>query len=177
MIYLGMGCFWGAERRLWRLPGVVATEVGYAGGLTPHPTYEQVCTGRTGHAEVVKVSYDPAQVSTRDVLRVFWEHHDPTQGDRQGNDIGTQYRSLVLTTTPEQAAVADETRETYGRELAAHGLGPITTVIEPLSDDGAYYPAEEYHQKYLRKHPDGYDCHASTGLALPEPADARILRP
>lgn len=160
----GMGCFWGAERRFWKLPGVYTTSAGYAGGATPNPTYEEVCSGRTGHAEVVMVVYRPAEVSYDDLLRVFWETHDPTQGYRQGNDIGTQYRSTIYTTSDEQLDVAKRSKDTYQSVLTEQGFGDITTEIEPLGD---YYFAEEYHQQYLGKNPHGYDCHANTGIAYP----------
>ena len=166
VMYLAMGCFWGAERRLWRVDGVVGTAVGYMGGYTPHPTYEEVCSGGTGHTETVLVAYDPAQVSTYDVLKVFWENHDPTQGYRQGNDIGTQYRSAIFTTTDEQAAVARATAEAYNAVLAEQGLGEITTEI--ASAEGmVFYPAETYHQQYLDKNPHGYQCTSTTGVAFP----------
>jgi peptide-methionine (S)-S-oxide reductase len=160
----GMGCFWGAERRFWQLPGVHTTSAGYAGGVTPNPTYEEVCSGMTGHAEVVQVVYYPDQISYDELLRVFWETHDPTQGYRQGNDLGTQYRSAIYTTTDFQLDMAKRSRDVYQAELAAQGLGEITTEIEPLE---AYYYAEEYHQQYLAKNPHGYDCHANTGIAYP----------
>ena len=160
----GMGCFWGAERRFWQLPGVYTTSVGYAGGITPNPTYEEVCTGMTGHAEVVQVVFFPAQISYDGLLRVFWETHDPTQGYRQGNDIGTQYRSAIYTTNDPQLDLAKRSRDVYQAELTARGLGEITTEIAPL---GIYYYAEEYHQQYLAKNPHGYDCHANTGIAYP----------
>ena len=160
----GMGCFWGAERRFWNLPGVHTTSVGYAGGATPNPTYEEVCTGRTGHAEVVQVVYDPSQVSYDRLLKVFWETHDPTQGYRQGNDIGTQYRSTIYTTTDEQLDDAKRSKDAYQDVLTQQGFGEITTEIEPLGD---YYFAETYHQQYLGKNPHGYDCHANTGIAYP----------
>jgi peptide-methionine (S)-S-oxide reductase len=160
----GMGCFWGAERRFWQLPGVYTTSVGYAGGATPNPSYEEVCTGRTGHAEVVQVVYRPDEISYDDLLRVFWETHDPTQGYRQGNDIGTQYRSTIFTTTDEQLDEAKRSQDVYQAVLTASGLGEITTEIEPL---GEYYFAEDYHQQYLAKNPWGYDCHANTGIAYP----------
>jgi peptide-methionine (S)-S-oxide reductase len=165
-LYVGLGCFWGAEKRFWRIPGVYTTAVGYQGGSTPNPSYEEVCTGRTGHAENVLVVYDPALVSTYDVLKVFWENHDPTQGYRQGNDVGTQYRSALYTTTDEQAAVALATRNAYEKVLVAKGFDPITT--EVASAEGLpFFYAEAYHQQYLYKNPRGYDCHAETGIALP----------
>jgi peptide-methionine (S)-S-oxide reductase len=160
----GMGCFWGAERRFWQLPGVYTTSAGYAGGYTPNPTYEEVCTGRTGHTEVVMVVYRPAEVSFDELLRVFWETHDPTQGMQQGNDIGSQYRSAIYTTTDEQLDQAKRSRDVYQEVVSADGFGPITSEIAPL---GAYYFAEDYHQQYLAKNPHGYDCHANTGLAYP----------
>ncbi|MGH8946997.1 MAG: peptide-methionine (S)-S-oxide reductase MsrA [Acidimicrobiia bacterium] len=160
----GMGCFWGAERRFWQLPGVWTTSVGYAGGYTPNPSYEEVCTGRTGHAEVVQVVYDPREVSYDELLRVFWETHDPTQGYQQGNDIGTQYRSAIYTTTDEQLDQAKRSRDVYQNVLTEQGHEEITTEIEPL---GEYYYAEDYHQQYLGKNPHGYDCHANTGVNYP----------
>lgn len=160
----GMGCFWGAERRFWKLPGVYTTSVGYAGGATPNPTYEEVCTGRTGHAEVVSVVYDPGEVSYDELLQVFWETHDPTQGYRQGNDIGTQYRSTIYTTTDEQLDQAKRSKDVYQDALTERGFGEITTEIEPLVD---YYFAEAYHQQYLGRNPHGYDCHANTGISYP----------
>ena len=165
-IYLAMGCFWGAEELYWQLPGVTATSVGYMGGFTAHPTYEEVCTGLTGHTETVFVAYRPAEVSTFDILKVFWENHDPTQGYRQGNDVGTQYRSAIFYTTAEQESVAVATRDSYARGVAARGYPEITTEIVPAAD-AIYYPAEDYHQQYLYKVPNGYRCHANTGLALP----------
>jgi peptide-methionine (S)-S-oxide reductase len=166
VIYLGMGCFWGAEKKFWRLSGVVGTSVGYMGGFTPHPTYEEVCTGRTGHTETVMVAYDLNLLSTYDVLKVFWENHDPTQGFAQGNDVGTQYRSALYWTTEQQHEVADATRDAYNDALAARGFDPITTEIAPAADR-PYYLAEDYHQQYLFKNPNGYDCHAHTGIDLP----------
>jgi len=160
----GMGCFWGAERRFWKLPGVYTTSAGYAGGVTPNPTYEEVCTGRTGHVEVVMVVYEPEEISYDDLLRVFWETHDPTQGYRQGNDVGTQYRSTIYTTTDDQLDAAKRSKDIYQSVLTEHGFGEITTEIEPLGD---YYFAEDYHQQYLGKNPHGYDCHANTGIGYP----------
>ena len=165
-IYLAAGCFWGVEEIYWLQPGVLATSVGYMGGTTENPSYEAVCTGRTGHAETVRVDYDPDRISTRDVLRIFWEKHDPTQGNRQGNDIGTQYRSAIFATTPEQRAVAEQTRAEFQRVLDDRAYGTITTAIEDAADY-RYWPAEGYHQRYLEKNPAGYRCHASTGLRLP----------
>jgi peptide-methionine (S)-S-oxide reductase len=160
----GMGCFWGAERRFWKMEGVYTTAVGYAGGYTPNPSYEEVCTGRTGHSEVVLVVYRPEQVSYEELLKVFWETHDPTQGMQQGNDIGTQYRSAIYTTTDEQLETAKRSRDKYQAELTPLGFGDITTEIAPL---GEFYYAEDYHQQYLGKNPHGYDCHANTGIAYP----------
>jgi peptide-methionine (S)-S-oxide reductase len=160
----GNGCFWGAERRFWQVPGVFTTAVGYAGGYTPNPSYEEVCTGRTGHAEVVLVAYDPAVVSYRELLAMFWEIHDPTQGMRQGNDVGTQYRSVILTTSDEQLEAAKQSRDLYQEVLSERGLGEITTEIVPLGD---FYYAEPYHQQYLAKNPNGYDCHSTTGVPFP----------
>ena len=160
----GMGCFWGAERRFWQLPGVHTTSVGYAGGFTPNPSYEEVCTGRTGHTEVVMVVFDPVVVSYDDLLRVFWETHDPTQGYRQGNDVGTQYRSTIYTTNDTQLDQAKRSRDVYQAVVSTEGFDDITTEIEPL---GEYFYAEDYHQQYLGKNPHGYDCHANTGLSYP----------
>ncbi len=160
----GMGCFWGAEELFWQLAGVYTTAVGYAGGTTPNPTYEEVCTGRTGHTEVALVAFDAALVSFDALLGVFWEGHDPTQGMRQGNDVGTQYRSAILTTSARQLADAERSAQVYGPLLAAAGYGPITTQIAPL---GEFYFAEEYHQQYLAKNPNGYRCHSASGVPYP----------
>ncbi|MFY9808927.1 MAG: peptide-methionine (S)-S-oxide reductase MsrA [Pseudonocardiaceae bacterium] len=162
----GMGCFWGAERIFWRTPGVYSTAVGYAGGHTPHPSYEEVCSGRTGHTEVVLVVFDPTQISYEKLLRVFWESHDPTQGMRQGNDRGTQYRSAIFTTDPDQAAEAQASRSTYQQALTTAGRGQITTEIAALRD---FYYAEDYHQQYLSdaKNPNGYCGIGGTGVACP----------
>ena len=149
----GLGCFWGAERRFWQMEGVYSTAAGYAGGFTPNPTYEEVCSGRTGHAEVVRVVYDPERVDFDGLLRMFWESHDPTQGMRQGNDAGTQYRSAIYATSAGQLAAAERSRAAYAALLRAAGIGPITTEIR--SAPGFYY-AEEYHQQYLAKNPNGY---------------------
>jgi peptide-methionine (S)-S-oxide reductase len=165
-IYLAMGCFWGAEEIYWRLPGVVSTSVGYMGGYSGHPSYEEVCSGMTGHTETASVTYDPAVISDYDILKVFWENHDPTQGYRQGNDIGTQYRSAIFYTTPEQKAMAELTRDAYNVVIAERGYPEITTTIRDAADY-TYYFAEDYHQQYLYKRPNGYRCHANTGLALP----------
>jgi peptide-methionine (S)-S-oxide reductase len=160
----GRGCFWGAERVFWHLPGVYSTSVGYAGGLTPNATYEEVCSGRTGHTEVVQVVFDPAKISYDELLRVFWEGHDPTQGMRQGNDVGTQYRSTVYTFSDDQQKVAEESRDRYQAELRLAGYGTITTEIEPA---GEFYYAEDYHQQYLSKNPNGYCGHGGTGVSCP----------
>jgi peptide-methionine (S)-S-oxide reductase len=170
-IVLGMGCFWGAERIFWQLPGVVSTSVGYQGGYTPYPTYEETCTALTGHAEVVQVAYDPAVISDVEILRTFWESHDPTQGFRQGNDRGTQYRSTVYTTTPEQAAAAEETRAAYQAKLTGAGYGEITTEVRTAAEAGPYYYAEDYHQQYLDKNPNGYCGIGGTGVSCPRPVD------
>ncbi len=159
-----MGCFWGAERRFWQTPGVVATAAGYAGGTTKNPSYEEVCSGRTGHAEVVRVVFDPRRVSYEELLRVFWENHDPTQGMRQGNDVGTQYRSAVYTYGEEQRRLAEASRDAYQRALERVGRGRITTEIR---EAGEFYFAEEYHQQYLAKNPGGYCGLGGTGVACP----------
>tara|TARA_R110002020_G_scaffold21095_19_gene71696 strand:+ start:296 stop:952 length:657 start_codon:yes stop_codon:yes gene_type:complete len=163
-IYLALGCFWGAERLFWQLPGVIVTAVGYQGGSTPNPSYEEVCSGRTGHTEAVKVVFDPSQVSLESVLKTFWEEHNPTQGMRQGNDVGTQYRSAIYTTSPEQAAAVDKSRAAYQQALTARGLGAITTEIKPA---GEFYYAETYHQQYLAKNPAGYCGLQGTGVSCP----------
>jgi peptide-methionine (S)-S-oxide reductase len=160
----GMGCFWGAERKFWEIPGVYSTSVGYAGGYTPNPTYEEVCSGATGHAEVVMVVFDPANVSYETLLRVFWENHDPTQGMRQGNDVGTQYRSAIYWYGEAQRRAAEASRDAYGTTLKAAGYGPITTEIAPAPE---FYYAEDYHQQYLAKNPDGYCGLGGTGVACP----------
>jgi peptide-methionine (S)-S-oxide reductase len=160
----GLGCFWGAERRFWQTAGVHSTAVGYAAGYTPNPTYEEVCTGRTGHNEVVLVAYDPATVSYAALLKVFWESHDPTQGMRQGNDVGTQYRSGIYATSDAQAAAARRSKAAYQRALDAAGRGAITTEILPAP---AFYYAEEYHQQYLAKNPGGYCGLGGCGIAYP----------
>jgi len=157
----GLGCFWGEEKTFWEIPGVWSTSVGYAGGVTPNPTYEEVCTGRTGHAEVVRVVFDPSVVSYADLLQTFWENHDPTQGMRQGNDRGSQYRSIILTTTPEQQAEAEASRDHYQVKMTAARYGAITTAIKPLED---YFYAEDYHQQYLVKNPYGYCPLHATGV-------------
>jgi peptide-methionine (S)-S-oxide reductase len=160
----GMGCFWGAERKFWQAEGVHSTAVGYAGGFTPNPTYEEVCTGGTGHTEVVQVVFDPRRTSYEAMLRIFWENHDPTQGMRQGNDHGTQYRSAIYCTTPEQRRLADASREAYQEKLRAAGFGPITTEI---ADAPEFYYAEDYHQQYLDKNPRGYCGIGGTGVSCP----------
>ena len=161
----GLGCFWGAEKAFWQVPGVVSTAVGYAGGYTPNPTYREACSGRTGHAEVVLVAFDPARVTYDRLLKLFWEHHDPTLGMRQGNDVGTQYRSIILTTDDQQRVTAEASRTMYQERLSAAGFGAITTEIVPL---GAFYYAEDYHQQYLDKVPGGYCPNHSTGVKLPD---------
>lgn len=170
VLYLAMGCFWGAEKEMWQTPGVVTTAAGYQGGYTPNPTYEETCTGMTGHTETVLVAYDPTVLSHEDLLRRFWELHDPTQGYRQGNDVGTQYRSAIFFTTPEQEAAARATREAFAPQLARHGFGEITTEIRSAVDAGPFYYAEGYHQQYLQKNPAGYCPVHSTGVACPAPS-------
>jgi peptide-methionine (S)-S-oxide reductase len=161
---LGMGCFWGAERKFWQLAGVFSTAVGYAGGYTPNPTYEEVCSGQTGHTEVVRVVFDPTRLGYEGVLAVFWECHDPTQGMRQGNDLGTQYRSAIYCASPAQRTVATASRVAYEAALARQGFGPITTEI---ADAPPFYFAEDYHQQYLHKNPGGYCGMGGTGVACP----------
>ncbi len=160
----GMGCFWGVERKFWETPGVYTTAAGYAGGTVADATYQQVCSGHTGHAEVVLVVFDPQQISYADLLMKFWENHDPTQGNRQGNDIGTQYRSVIMTTSGEQAAAAEASRVSYQEQLTAAGYGPITTEIVPLD---TFWYAEDYHQQYLAKNPGGYCGLGGTGVSCP----------
>jgi peptide-methionine (S)-S-oxide reductase len=167
--YFALGCFWGAERLFWELDGVYTTAVGYAGGSTPNPTYEEVCSGRTGHAEAVLVAYDPEKVSYADLLKVFFEEHDPTQGMRQGNDVGTQYRSAIYFTNDEQKATAEMALESYDEALRAKGHDPVTTEIEPA---GPFYYAEDYHQQYLHKVPDGYCGLKGTGVSCRIPSAA-----
>jgi peptide-methionine (S)-S-oxide reductase len=164
--YFGMGCFWGAERLFWRVPGVYSTSVGYQGGFTTNPTYEETCTGRTGHTEAVQVVYDPTRVTYADLLKVFWENHDPTQGMRQGNDMGTQYRSAIYTTTDAQLTEATASRNAFQPAVSAAGLGEITTEIKPA---GPFFYAEDYHQQYLSdsKNPYGYCNHGPNGLTCP----------
>jgi len=163
-LVVGMGCFWGAERIFWQLPGVHTTAVGYAGGYTPNPTYEEVCSARTGHTEVVLVVHDPQRISTEEILKAFWEGHDPTQGMRQGNDRGTQYRSAIYWTTDDQRALVEATRDAYERQLRGAGYGPITTELAPLDE---FFYAEDYHQQYLAKNPNGYCGIGGTGVACP----------
>ena len=163
----GMGCFWGAERLFWNLPGVITTAVGYGGGLTAYPTYQEVCSGRTGHAEVVLVVFDPRRIAFDDLLKVFFEEHDPTQGMRQGNDAGTQYRSAIYYASDDQGRRAEAARDRYAAALEKSGLGPITTEIAPA---GPFYYAEEDHQQYLHKIPYGYCGLAGTGVSCPTPA-------
>jgi peptide-methionine (S)-S-oxide reductase len=161
----GLGCFWGAERKFWQLPeGVYVTAAGYAGGVTPNPTYEEVCSGLTGHNEVVLVVYDPKVLPYETLLKTFWESHDPTQGMRQGNDVGTQYRSGIYVTSPSQRTAAEASKAAYERELAARGYGPVTTEIR---DAGPFYFAEDYHQQYLAKNPGGYCGLGGTGVSCP----------
>ena len=160
----GMGCFWGVERKFWKLQGVYTTAVGYAGGTTQHPTYREVCGGRTNHAEVVRVIFDPKKVSYSDLLKTFWENHDPTQGNRQGNDVGTQYRSVIYTYSDEQRRAAEASMAAYQAELKKAGYGPITTEIRPALE---FYYAEDYHQQYLGKNPRGYCGLGGTGVSCP----------
>jgi peptide-methionine (S)-S-oxide reductase len=160
----GLGCFWGAEKDFWQMPGVISTAVGYAGGQTPNPNYGEVCSGRTGHSEAVLVAYDPSQVSYEELLKVFWENHDPTQGMRQGNDVGTQYRSAIFATDDEQLRIAVASRNMYQTRLSAAGFGEITT---ELAAAPTFYYAEDYHQQYLAKNPNGYCPDHSTGVSCP----------
>ena len=167
VIYLAMGCFWGVERIFWKQDGVVNTSVGYMGGHTPNPTYEETCTGMTGHAEVVRVVYDPQQTSAELLLKEFWENHDPTQGNRQGNDVGTTYRSAIYYTTPEQERAAVATRDAFQKVLSDNGFGTVTTEIKAADEAGPYYLAEDYHQGYLHKNPGGYCNHGPNGMTCP----------
>ncbi|MEY2581586.1 MAG: peptide-methionine (S)-S-oxide reductase [Ilumatobacteraceae bacterium] len=164
VVVFGMGCFWGAERKFWQTEGVYSTAVGYAGGFTPNATYEEACSGLTGHSEVVQVVFDPSKVSFDQILRVFWENHDPTQGMRQGNDMGTQYRSAIYYTSDEQRAAIESSLEMYEQRLKEAGYGEITTEIEPLTH---FYYAEPYHQQYLAKNPNGYCGIGGTGVSCP----------
>ncbi len=164
--YFATGCFWGAERRFWQLTGVTSTSVGYMGGNKPHPTYKEVCSGTTNHAEIVEVIFDPTTISFERLLAEFWVMHDPTSLNQQGGDIGTQYRSAIYATTPEQLEIALSSKSIYQKALTENGLGQIVTEI--ISAKGiTYWIAEEYHQRYLEKNPNGYDCHSSTGIAYP----------
>jgi peptide-methionine (S)-S-oxide reductase len=171
----GLGCFWGAEQAFWQLPGVVSTAVGYAGGHTPNPTYQEACSGRTGHAEVVLIAYDPTRITYQQLLKTFWEHHDPTQGMRQGNDIGTQYRSIVIAADDEQLRLAEASRDAYQAQLTASGYGAIKTEIT-RSQPGDFFFAEEYHQQYLDKNPNGYCPNHATGVRLPDDLVATPLQ-
>lgn len=170
VIYLALGCFWGAEKEFWHVPGVVTTAAGYQGGFTENPSYEEVCTSRTGHTEAVMVAYDPAVVSDAEILKTFWESHDPTQGYRQGNDVGTQYRSAIYWTTPEQETLVRATHETFEKSLAERGFGKISTELKPAEDAGPFFYAENEHQQYLAKNPMGYCPVHSTGVACSIPA-------
>ena len=163
-VVVGLGCFWGAERKFWETDGVWTTAVGYSGGFTPNPSYQEVCSGRTGHNEVVLVVFDPQQITFEQVLRVFWEAHDPTQGMRQGNDVGTQYRSGIYTSDDHQRELAEKSKEAYQAELTAAGYGEITTEIQPA---GPFFYAEDYHQQYLAKNPGGYCGLGGTGVSCP----------
>lgn len=167
VIYFAAGCFWGIDEIFAGTPGVISTAVGYMGGTTENPTYEEVCTGTTGHAETVRVEYDNLTTDVNDLLEVFWVSHDPTSLDRQGNDIGSQYRSAIFVTNDIQLNEALRTLEEYQQALDTHALGKIVTQIVPASEVGAFYYAEEYHQKYLEKNPNGYRCHATTGIPFP----------
>lgn len=165
--YFATGCFWGAERRFWNLPGVISTRVGYMGGVAVNPSYEEVCTGKTGHAEMVEVNFNPSVISYQRLCEEFWVMHDPTSLNQQGGDIGTQYRSSIFYTTAEQGVIAQVTRDKYQVALSGEGIGEI--VSEILDATGVtFYAAEEYHQRYLEKNPNGYDCHSSTGVAFPQ---------
>ena len=164
--YFATGCFWGAERRFWQMDGVIETSVGYMGGTKAEPTYKEVCTGETGHAEMVKVVFEPSRISYNRLLQEFWTMHDPTSLNKQGGDIGTQYRSAIFTTSADQMNTALASRELYQTALTAEGIGSIVTQIEEAAPH-TYWPAEEYHQKYLAKNPNGYDCNSSTGVAFP----------
>ena len=167
VLHVAMGCFWGAERTFWKLDGVVTTAAGYMGGYTPNPTYEETCTALTGHTETVLVAYDPARVSAEQLMKVFWESHDPTQVNRQGNDLGTEYRSAVYWTTEEQRAAVEATRAAFEPRLRAAGLGAVASELRPASDAGPFYYAEDYHQQYLHKVPNGYCGLGGTGVTCP----------
>lgn len=175
-ISFGMGCFWGAERIFWQIPGVITTAVGYQGGTAENPTYEEVCTGRTGHTEAVLVVYDPTAVSVDVLMKHFWEQHDPTTLNRQGNDVGTQYRSAVYWTTEGQRDAVESSKAAYGSGLAEAGYGAITTEILPAAEAGPFYYAEEYHQQYLHKNPRGYCNHGFCQIPCPPPAGAERTR-
>lgn len=167
VLYVAMGCFWGAERIFWQLPGVVSTAVGYMGGYTPNPTYRETCTGETGHTEAVLVAYDSTKTSPELLLKAFWENHDPTTANRQGNDVGTQYRSAVYWTTPEQEAAATATRDAFQGVLTKQGYGSISTELRSAEEAGPFYYAEDYHQQYLHKNPGGYCNHGPNGMTCP----------
>ncbi|NUO35861.1 MAG: peptide-methionine (S)-S-oxide reductase MsrA [Dermatophilaceae bacterium] len=167
VLYVAMGCFWGVERIFWKQDGVVSTAAGYMGGYTPNPTYEETCTGRTGHAETVRVVYDPEKTSPELLLKAFWENHDPTTANRQGNDIGTAYRSAIYWTTEGQRLAAEATREAFQKVLGGFGYGQITTEIRSADDAGPFYLAEDYHQGYLHKNPGGYCNHGPNGMTCP----------
>ncbi len=167
VLYVAMGCFWGAERIFWRQPGVISTAVGYMGGYSPNPTYEETCTGRTGHTEAVQVVYDPATTDVEHLLKAFWENHDPTQVNRQGNDIGSQYRGAIYWTDPADEAVVRASREAFNAVVREHGYGEITTELRPAADAGPFYYAEGYHQQYLHKNPGGYCNHGPNGMTCP----------
>ena len=182
VLHVAMGCYWGVERIFWQLPGVVTTAAGYMGGFTPNPTYEEVCTGMTGHAEGVLVAYDPTVTHPELLLKAFWENHDPTTANRQGNDVGTQYRSAIFVGTDEQQAAADATAAAFGRELEQRGLPPAATEIVPTSESGPFWYAEAIHQQYLHHHPNGYCNHGPNGITCPVgvadlPAQTDILPP
>lgn len=181
-LYVAMGCFWGAERIFWQIPGVVSTAVGYMGGYRENPSYEDVCTGTTGHTEAVQIAYDPEKVSPAQLLKAFWENHDPTTANRQGNDIGTQYRSAVYWTTPEQETATRRTAEAFQGALTDAGRGAITTEMKPADEAGKFWPAEGYHQQYLAKNPGGYCNHGYKGVTCPVgvaglPAQTDVLPP
>jgi peptide-methionine (S)-S-oxide reductase len=185
LLYVAMGCFWGAERIFWQLPGVVTTAAGYMGGSTPNPTYQEACTGLTGHAEAVLVAYDRSRTTPELLLKAFWENHDPTTANRQGNDVGTQYRSAVYWTTPEQEAAARATRDAFEQVLTSAGHGRVVTELRSAQDAGPFYYAEDYHQQYLHKNPGGYCNHGPNGYTCPVgllrqdevPAQADVLPP
>lgn len=167
VLYVAMGCFWGAERLFWKLPGVLSTAVGYMGGAVEEPSYEAVCSGRTGHTETVRIAYDPQRISAAQLLKVFWENHDPTTANRQGNDVGTQYRSAIFWTTPEQEQAAMTTRDAFQKALHDAGRGEITTQTVPAAQAGPFWLAERYHQQYLSKNPGGYCNHGPNGVTCP----------